>query len=188
MTEQAPITWLLATKNSMPYLTATLESIATQTYRNHKVLAWDDCSTDGSLEELERWIPHRIPGRIFSGQSKRLGPCLAFLLEQADTELCARIDGDDVNLPTRLERQVEVMLKNPAIGVLGSYLEVIDGEGKHVDIGTSRRTMRRRVGATDIPIKLPIPQRCFGAVPLRLREDIGISSMRMAIFGFEFVA
>lgn len=133
MTEQPPITWLLSTKNSMPYLTATLESIAAQTYSNHKVLVWDDCSNDGSLEELERWIPQRIPGRIFAGQSKRLGPSLAFLLDKADTELCARIDGDDVNLPTRLERQVEVMLRRPQLGILGSYIEIIDAEGKRVD-------------------------------------------------------
>jgi glycosyltransferase involved in cell wall biosynthesis len=133
MTEGPPVTWLLSTKNSMPYLPATLESIAAQTYRNHQVLAWDDCSTDGSLEELERWIPNRIAGQIFAGQSKRLGPSLAFLLEKADTEFCARIDGDDVNLPTRLERQVETMLQRPQLGVLGSYVEVIDEQGRHVD-------------------------------------------------------
>jgi glycosyltransferase involved in cell wall biosynthesis len=133
MTEQPPVTWLLSTKNSMPYLTATLQSIAAQTYANHKVLVWDDCSTDGSLEELERWIPHRISGQIFAGRSKRLGPSLDFLVEKADTELCARIDGDDVNVSTRLERQVEAMLQHPQLGVLGSYVEVIDENGNHME-------------------------------------------------------
>src|SRR5579863_7830623 len=110
MLEKLPVTWLISTKQSMPFLPLTLESIANQTYRNQKILAWDDCSTDGSLEELRRWIPSRIPGRIFAGKSLRLGPCLAYLVEQADTELCARIDGDDIAYPHRLERQVAYML------------------------------------------------------------------------------
>ncbi|HSU31904.1 MAG TPA: glycosyltransferase [Bryobacteraceae bacterium] len=129
--EQPSVTWLLSVKNSMPFLRETLESIHCQTYKNHKLLVWDDCSTDGTLEELERWIPNRIPGKIFSGRSLRLGPSLAFLVEQADTELCARIDGDDVNLPHRLERQVAFMQANPAVGVLGSLTAHIDENGTH---------------------------------------------------------
>lgn len=117
----------------MPYLPATLESIAAQTYKNHKVLVWDDCSTDGSLEELQRWIPHRIPGKIFSGQSMRLGPSLSFLLNEAETELCARIDADDINMPARLERQVQFMTENPQIGVLGSHITVIDEAGSPLE-------------------------------------------------------
>ncbi|MGC2658601.1 MAG: glycosyltransferase [Bryobacteraceae bacterium] len=120
----------------MPYLPLALESLANQTYRNHKILAWDDCSTDGSLQELERWIPDRIPGRIFSGKSLRLGPCLAFLVAQADTELCARMDGDDISLPHRLERQVAFMTEHPEVDVLGGYAQLVDLEGKDLYMWT----------------------------------------------------
>ncbi len=131
--EHPEVTWLLSAKNSMPYLPITLESIAAQTYTNHKVLAWDDCSNDGSLEELQRWIPGRIPGKIFSGRSLRLGLALAFLLSEADTELCARIDGDDVNMPNRLEQQVRMMMEYPQLGVLGSHIRIIDENGNGVE-------------------------------------------------------
>ena len=127
--EQPCVTWLLSVKNSLPFLRQTLESIRSQTYENHKLLVWDDCSTDGTLEELQRWVPELIPGRIFSGRSLRLGASLAFLVEQADTELCARIDGDDVNLPQRLERQVAFMQAHPEVGALGSLTEHIDEHG-----------------------------------------------------------
>jgi glycosyltransferase involved in cell wall biosynthesis len=130
MHEKSPVTWLMSVKQSMPFLPLTLESVASQTYRNHHILAWDDCSTDGSLEELRRWIPARIPGRIFAGKSLRLGPCLAFLVEQADTEFCARIDGDDIAYPHRLERQVEYMAAHPEVAVLGSQIQMIDEAGK----------------------------------------------------------
>jgi glycosyltransferase involved in cell wall biosynthesis len=118
----------------MPFVASTLESIANQTYTNHKILAWDDCSTDGTADELHRWIPGRIPGRIFEGKSLRLGPCLAFLVEQAETELCARIDGDDIAYPHRLERQVAYMAEHPEVAVLGSYAQSIDAEGKKLPI------------------------------------------------------
>lgn len=106
MPQQACVTWLMSVRNGMPYVSETLASIAAQTYANHKILVWDDCSTDGTLEVLRKWVPDCIPGHIFAGHSLRLGPSLAFLVEQADTELCARIDADDISLPDRLEKQV----------------------------------------------------------------------------------
>lgn len=113
----------------MPYLPEALASIASQTYKNHIVLARDDGSTDGTLDELKRWIPSRIAGQVFSGPGLGIGRSLAFLVEQAQTELCARMDSDDVNLPHRLERQAEFLLEHPEVGVLGSHLCTIDETG-----------------------------------------------------------
>jgi glycosyltransferase involved in cell wall biosynthesis len=131
---QPPVTWLMPVKNGMPYLPETLASIANQTYRNHALLVRDDGSTDGTLDELRRWVPARIPGEIFSGEPLGIGRSLAFLVERATTELCARIDGDDVNLPDRLARQVEFLLDHPEIGVVGSHVRVIDEAGREGEL------------------------------------------------------
>jgi glycosyltransferase involved in cell wall biosynthesis len=58
------VTWLLPVKNAMPYLPEALASIEAQTYRNWTVIAWDNGSTDGSLEVLHEWIPSRLPGVV----------------------------------------------------------------------------------------------------------------------------
>ena len=58
------------------------------------------------------------------------GPCRSLLVEQADTELCAVIDGDDIAYPHRLERQVAYMAEHPEISVLGSYAQGIDASGR----------------------------------------------------------
>jgi glycosyltransferase involved in cell wall biosynthesis len=113
----------------MPYLPATLESIAAQTYPHHKLIAWDNGSTDGTLELLRQWIPYRIPGRIVHDRPLRLGPTMAALVEMADTELCAVIHGDDINFPSRLAQQVAFMNANPQAGVVGGQIEVIDEHG-----------------------------------------------------------
>lgn len=119
----------------MPYLPLTLESIAAQTYPNHKILAWDNGSTDGTLETLHQWIPSRIPGVIVEGRPLRLGPTMAALVETADTELCAVIHGDDVNLPRRLELQVAFMQTHPDAGAVGGQVDIINEHGIRQETG-----------------------------------------------------
>lgn len=127
------VTWLMPVKNGMPYLPTTLASIQAQTFRDWQLLVWDNGSTDGTLEELRRWIPAILPGRIISSEPLSLGNSLARLVETADTELCARIDADDVNHPERLARQVSYMQAHPEVGLLGSQIEFIDRDGRVVE-------------------------------------------------------
>jgi glycosyltransferase involved in cell wall biosynthesis len=123
------VTWLLPVRNGMPYLPETLASIEAQTYQNWEVLVWDDGSTDGTLEELKKWIPSRLPGKLFTGESLGVGGSLARLVEECETEFCARIDADDVCLPDRLEKQVAYLHAHPEIAVLGSWMFVMNSHG-----------------------------------------------------------
>jgi glycosyltransferase involved in cell wall biosynthesis len=123
------VTWLMAVKNGMPYLPETLASIEAQTYRDWEVLVWDNGSNDGTVEELQRWIPDRLPGRVIAGQPLSLSESLAALVRECQTELAARIDADDINLPERLERQVAYLQAHPEIAVVGSQVTRIDSEG-----------------------------------------------------------
>jgi glycosyltransferase involved in cell wall biosynthesis len=125
----AAITWLMAVRNGMPYLRLTLKSIADQTYKNHKIIVWDNGSRDGTVEELRRWIPARIPGVMVTSMPLGLGASRAALVEMADTELCACIDGDDICHPRRLELQVAFLAAHPEVGLLGSQVEVVDEHG-----------------------------------------------------------
>jgi glycosyltransferase involved in cell wall biosynthesis len=127
------VTWLMPVRNGMPYLPQTLRAIVEQSFTNHKILVWDNGSTDGTREELRRWIPARIPGRVISDQPMRLGRSLAALAEMANTELCARIDADDICHPQRLERQIAFLRANPEVGLLGCQVELIDERGQVKD-------------------------------------------------------
>jgi glycosyltransferase involved in cell wall biosynthesis len=129
----APITWLLAVKNGMPFLPETLDSLEKQTLAGARIIAWDNGSTDGTVEELKRWIPSRIPGRVVVDQPLGLGASLARMVELSDTEFCARIDADDVCLPDRLEVQAAFLRKNAGISVVGSQVLKMDEDGK--DLG-----------------------------------------------------
>jgi glycosyltransferase involved in cell wall biosynthesis len=123
------VTWLLPVKNGMPFLPETLASIEAQTCEDYTLLAWDNGSTDSTVEELKKWIPDRIPGKIVTDRPLGLGDSLAQMVLEAETEFCARIDADDVNMPTRLAEQLKFLRKNPNIAIVGSQVIRIDTAG-----------------------------------------------------------
>jgi len=127
------VTWLLPVKNGMPYLPETLASIAAQTCKDYEVLAWDNGSSDGSVEELKAWVPSRLPGRVIDDRPEGLGASLAKMVVTAETEYCARIDADDVNLASRLETQLAVLRNDPEIAVVGSQVIRIDETGREYE-------------------------------------------------------
>jgi acetyltransferase-like isoleucine patch superfamily enzyme len=124
------VTWLIPILNGMPYLTETLASIEAQTYTNWEVLVWDNGSTDGTIEELEKWIPSRLAGRVITGSPHSVGGALAEMVKICNTDICARIDADDINLPDRLEKQLHYLADHPEISVLGSWMYFIDKKSR----------------------------------------------------------
>ena len=129
------VTWLLPVKNGLPFLPEALRSIEAQTCRDWEVLAWDNGSTDGSVDVLDEWVPSRLPGRIVADQPLGLGACLARMVEAAETDLCARLDSDDVALPERLEKQIAFLSDNPGVAVVGTNVMVIDDQGRQTPSG-----------------------------------------------------
>lgn len=123
------VTWLLPVRNAMPYLPSALASIEAQSFRDWDVLAWDNDSTDGSLHELQKWIPSRLPGRIVTGRALPLGACLAAMVAEGESEFCARMDADDVNKPERLERQMAFLDASPEVALVGCQIAGFDESG-----------------------------------------------------------
>jgi glycosyltransferase involved in cell wall biosynthesis len=135
---QPEVTWLVAVKDAMPFLTETLASIEAQTYPAHRVILWDNGSTDGTVAEAATWVPSRIPGKVVADCPLFLGLSRAALLNAAETEYCAIIDGDDLAKPNRLETQVEFMDAHPEVAVSSCFFEKISEDGASLDfIGES---------------------------------------------------
>ena len=125
-TLRTPITWLIPIKNGMPYLPRMLASIERQTYRDFQVIAWDNGSTDGTVDVLRQWIPRRLPGWVVADRPLPFGSSLAAMVELATTELCVRIDADDINEPQRLATQLRFLAGHPEVAVLGGAMRHID--------------------------------------------------------------
>lgn len=124
------ITIIIPILNAMPYLTEAFASLEAQTFRSFEVCLWDNGSTDGSVEEAQRWIPGRLRGRVVCGNPLPLHECLARMIVEAKTQFVARMDGDDVCLPERFQLQLEALRGDPNLGIVGGQCPIMDTDGK----------------------------------------------------------
>ena len=131
------LTVIIPILNAMPYLPEALASLERQSFRDFEVCLWDNGSSDGSVEEAQRWIPGRLKGRVVTGNPLPLHDCLARMVEEAQTDFVARMDGDDVCLPERFERQMAAMVSNRALGIVGGQSPLVDIAGKELGCSLS---------------------------------------------------
>lgn len=125
------ITVLMSVYNGVTYLRNAIDSVLTQTISNFEFLIIDDGSSDNSLEIIEGYDDSRI--RVIKNRDNiGLTQSLNKGLKLARGEYIARIDSDDVCLPSRLERQLEFMVQNPQVGVCGSWIIVMKDSGEYV--------------------------------------------------------
>ena len=112
----------MPTYNVAPYVKEAVESVLRQIYTDFELLVIDDCSTDGTLDVVRSIADHRI--RIVQNECNLgLADNLNCGLSLIETELVARMDGDDIAEPHWLQSEVAVLDKHPEIGICGGGFE-----------------------------------------------------------------
>jgi len=96
----------LPVRDEEPFLGEALASLSAQTLADFEVLVVDDGSRDASAEIAAEHAraDHRF--RVLRQEARGLVPALERARAEARARLIARMDGDDVSLPERLEAQV----------------------------------------------------------------------------------
>jgi hypothetical protein len=122
------VTVLIAVFDGGDLLHRAVESVLAQTYEDFELLIVDDASTDGAVARLPADPRIRI---VRNERNRGQVPSLNRGLDEARGTYIARLDADDVMLPTRLERQVAVLDAEPSVALVGTWLEVVDGDGRH---------------------------------------------------------
>jgi hypothetical protein len=132
------VTVLMAVHNGEPYVRDAVRSVLGQTLDDFEFVIVDDASTDGTVDTIESFGDARI--RMMRNE-RNLGqvPSLNIGLREARGEIVARIDADDVARPVRLERQLAVLDADRRVGLVGSWLTLIDERDRHV--GALRKTL-----------------------------------------------
>jgi glycosyltransferase involved in cell wall biosynthesis len=92
------------------------------------VIAVDDGSTDATATLAEQWSVRDARVRVFRIPHGGLVAALNFGLARCTAPLVARMDGDDIALPRRLERQLALLHERPDIGVVGCGFDELHGE------------------------------------------------------------
>ncbi|MCJ7575561.1 MAG: glycosyltransferase [Dehalococcoidia bacterium] len=115
--------------NGEKYLEKAIESILTQTFRDFEFIIIDDGSTDDTSDILARYQQKDARIRVYHQKNQGLMASLNRGCQLAQGKYIARMDADDVSLPERLEQQVRFLDTRPDIGILGTWMEVIDKNG-----------------------------------------------------------
>jgi glycosyltransferase involved in cell wall biosynthesis len=109
------VTAIVLCYNHSRFVTEALDGVRAQTYANIQLLVIDDCSTDDSVQVIERWIAANSVDCTFVRHEKNMGLCRslneAVSLSRGDyIELVA---ADDVWLPHKTATQVGMLEKLP---------------------------------------------------------------------------
>lgn len=116
--------------NEKELVSRAIDSCLNQTFRDFELIIIDDGSTDGTDLILSAYKAMDDRVVIISQENKGLAVSLNLGVSLSRGEFIARMDGDDVSLPTRLQKQIEYLNLNPDIDVLGTaaYLRSREGE------------------------------------------------------------
>jgi len=96
--------------NSSSFIAETIESILSQTYLNWELLITDDCSTDRSVEIIERYIQRDSRIKLFRLEKNcGAGVCRNRSISEAKGRFIAFCDSDDRWCPEKLEKQLAFM-------------------------------------------------------------------------------
>lgn len=112
--------------NAEPFVEEAVRSIMTQSYSNLEIIVLDDCSVDKTgdiLRQLELEDSRIIYSR--NSTNLKLIETLNKGIALAKGAYIARMDADDVSMPSRLGKQVEYLEANPDCGVVGTFGEYL---------------------------------------------------------------
>lgn len=117
--------------NCASTLQEALDSLYAQTYQGFKIILCDDGSTDDTLkiaEENARLHDNVIV--IKNPYNMKLAATLNNCLKYADTEYCARMDGDDFCDPTRFDKEIKFLDEHPEFAIVSCPMIHFDENGE----------------------------------------------------------
>ena len=126
---------ILPVYNGDRYLAESISSILGQTFTGFELIIIDDGSSDrtGKIIEEFRVNDPRIVV-VHHRKNKGIVYSLNEGLRYARADLIARQDADDISYPNRIAEQVAYLSHHPEIGLLGTAIDVVNGDGKSTEI------------------------------------------------------
>jgi len=119
---------VIPTWNRRRHLEEAIASVLAQTYTDYEIVVVDDGSTD----DTRSWLEGRATdGRVVALHQENRGSSSARNagLRAARGELIAFLDSDDLWLPRKLEYQIQLFDRNPAVGFVFCGSAKVDDHG-----------------------------------------------------------
>lgn len=132
MTSHLPIiSVVLPAYNCAPFLPQAIESILAQTQTDFELLVVYDHSVDNTLAVIERYVAQDSRVHLVYGEQKRLVGALNLGISKARGQFIARMDADDISLPTRFALQLALM-QEKGLDFCGTQILMIDEQSRAI--------------------------------------------------------
>lgn len=123
------ISVVLPFRNGRRHLGQALQSVQQQDYDDFELLAVDDGSTDGAAGLVRTFAAADPRIRVLKADGRGLPAALNTGIAAAAGRYIARMDGDDIALPTRFGAQVAALQGDPDLLVIGGAVDLMDARG-----------------------------------------------------------
>lgn len=114
------LTVLLVVRNCENYIKDCVSSVLKQSYKKFELLIINDNSTDKTQLIIESIHDERI--RLINNKTDYISS-LNLGIELSKGKYIARMDGDDIMMPRRLKKQIEVMEKHNDVSVCATWIQ-----------------------------------------------------------------
>lgn len=117
--------------NCADTLDEAIESILKQTYTDWKMIMCDDGSSDDTYAVAQAYV-ERNPNQFIllkNDHNMGLNYTLNHCLSVADSEYIARMDGDDISLPERFEKEKDFLDSHPEYAFVSTPMYFFDENG-----------------------------------------------------------
>lgn len=123
-----PVTVIMSVHNGRRFLSAAVNSILHQTFRDFEFIIIND----GSTEPVDDIIEGIFDSRIIYIKQRNVGltRSLNRAIDMSHGEYVARMDSDDVSDATRLEKQLRQVEINPELDMVGTFFDIIGENDK----------------------------------------------------------
>lgn len=113
-------------------LVEALDSLLNQTYKDFEIIICDDGSTDNTYEIVKEYaLKNKNINLIKNDKNRGLSYSLNHCLKYAKGEYIARMDGDDISMPTRFEKEVNILDNNLELSIVSTAMIHFDENGKY---------------------------------------------------------
>ena len=130
---------LMPVYNCESFIREAIQSVLNQTFTDFELLIIDDCSTDATLQILKSYLDSRIQ-LIEKEKNTGYTDSLNYGISIAKGKYIARMDGDDISLPRRFQKQFDFLESNPEVVICGTAIKIIGKDtierhpSKHEDL------------------------------------------------------
>lgn len=126
---------IIPTYNAEKFINETIQSVIDQTYTNWELIIVDDLSKDNTRKILEEWKNKNDKIQLIFLDVNSGGPAhpknIGML--KATGKYIAYLDHDDIWMPKKIEKQIDILENDSEIGLISCEAISIDKQGHFLD-------------------------------------------------------